>query len=350
MKDPTPEEVDNFMRQFTPPLPQAMPEERVKAGRGNHGKFIGDLQNIINSNSMENGSDTPDFLLARYINACLLNWNAIITAREEWHGRKTAPIPKEDWPITPISQSKEEENRRPSICSEHQKYDFTCRICNPSVIVRELEAQLAQKEAEIERLKKDNHDLRVNYVLQNPFSRDPEPAQSATDREEKEAIAITSPWSADKWHAEYEKVVLARNKDFEERKELMSKLLEERKRREELEKKFGFTYCAYCGMSWAVDDKNEDLSNHIKVCEKHPMRDLESKLSSITQENEEHKEQYVKLSWNYNRLLEENQELKLQLGKAVEALKEIYESADNGSEVEKIAKEVLASISAKEEK
>ena len=65
--------------------------------------------------------------------------------------------------ITPISQSKEEENRRPSICSAHQKYDFTCRICNPTVIVRELESQLAQKDAEIERLTNSvAHD--VNYV------------------------------------------------------------------------------------------------------------------------------------------------------------------------------------------
>lgn len=45
------------------------------------------LEILINSYSMENGSDTPDFILAQYLNQCLINFNNIVTRREEWYGR-----------------------------------------------------------------------------------------------------------------------------------------------------------------------------------------------------------------------------------------------------------------------
>ena len=45
-----------------------------------------------------------------------------------------------------------------------------------------------------------------------------------------------------------------------------------------------FTYCAYCGEKSPVDEHNEDLAAHIKVCLKHPMRDVESQLTQRTAE------------------------------------------------------------------
>lgn len=47
-----------------------------------------------------------------------------------------------------------------------------------------------------------------------------------------------------------------------------------------------FTYCAYCGKKSPVDEHNEDLAAHIKVCPKHPMRDVESQLTQRTAELE----------------------------------------------------------------
>jgi hypothetical protein len=49
--------------------------------------FEQDLQNLINSHSMENGSNTPDFILARYLKMCLENFNQTIQDREQWYGR-----------------------------------------------------------------------------------------------------------------------------------------------------------------------------------------------------------------------------------------------------------------------
>ena len=42
--------------------------------------------NLINSLSMENGSDTPDYLLAGYLTACLMNYEKIVKERDKWFG------------------------------------------------------------------------------------------------------------------------------------------------------------------------------------------------------------------------------------------------------------------------
>lgn len=64
--------------------------------------FERELEHLINRFSKENGSNTPDFLLAEYLIGCLLLWNAMVTKREEWYGRHnvgpastggTGPVP-----------------------------------------------------------------------------------------------------------------------------------------------------------------------------------------------------------------------------------------------------------------
>ena len=49
-------------------------------------EFEEHLEQLINEYSIENESDTPDFLLARYIRGCLDNYNEIICARDKWYG------------------------------------------------------------------------------------------------------------------------------------------------------------------------------------------------------------------------------------------------------------------------
>lgn len=46
------------------------------------------LEELINQYSMENGSDTPDFILAGYLSKCLENFDATVKQREEWYGRQ----------------------------------------------------------------------------------------------------------------------------------------------------------------------------------------------------------------------------------------------------------------------
>lgn len=53
--------------------------------------FRDELAHLINRHSMENGSNTPDFMLAEYLVGCLNVWNAIVRQRENWYGRETQP-------------------------------------------------------------------------------------------------------------------------------------------------------------------------------------------------------------------------------------------------------------------
>ena len=47
--------------------------------------FREELTNLINRHSIENGSDTPDFILSRYLCDCLENFNSITKRRKQWH-------------------------------------------------------------------------------------------------------------------------------------------------------------------------------------------------------------------------------------------------------------------------
>jgi hypothetical protein len=49
--------------------------------------FQKELEHLINKCSMENGSGTPDFILAEYLIGCLKNFNYIMQRRETWYGR-----------------------------------------------------------------------------------------------------------------------------------------------------------------------------------------------------------------------------------------------------------------------
>ena len=45
------------------------------------------LSNLINCYSLENGSDTPDFILAQYLNDCLQSYNRAVKSRTKWYGK-----------------------------------------------------------------------------------------------------------------------------------------------------------------------------------------------------------------------------------------------------------------------
>ena len=50
-------------------------------------QFEKDLETLINANSMESESDTPDFILAEYLRGCLALFGKTVRRREEWYGR-----------------------------------------------------------------------------------------------------------------------------------------------------------------------------------------------------------------------------------------------------------------------
>lgn len=50
--------------------------------------FAGDLSNLINKYSIENNSNTPDFILANYLCNCLTAFESASTRREQWFGKE----------------------------------------------------------------------------------------------------------------------------------------------------------------------------------------------------------------------------------------------------------------------
>lgn len=55
----------------------------------------------INLYSAENGSNTPDFILAQYLMDCLAAYDKAVTAREKWYGREPKPVPPDQCPPPP---------------------------------------------------------------------------------------------------------------------------------------------------------------------------------------------------------------------------------------------------------
>jgi hypothetical protein len=67
--------------------------------------FVKDFTKLVNRYSLENGSNTPDFILARYLYDCLLAFNAATTRRERWYGRRGVPVDPPEMPSEPIESN-----------------------------------------------------------------------------------------------------------------------------------------------------------------------------------------------------------------------------------------------------
>ena len=52
-------------------------------------EVLQDLTNLINRHSLENESNTPDFILAEYLLNCYFAFNAGVNYRKSWYGPNT---------------------------------------------------------------------------------------------------------------------------------------------------------------------------------------------------------------------------------------------------------------------
>lgn len=50
--------------------------------------FEQDIEGSINKHSKENDSNTPDFILAKYLSKCLEAFNECSRSREKWYGKE----------------------------------------------------------------------------------------------------------------------------------------------------------------------------------------------------------------------------------------------------------------------
>lgn len=56
--------------------------------------FLADLKTLINTHNIESRSNTPDYILANYIDLCLEAWDKATEQRDEYNRKKTNPEPK----------------------------------------------------------------------------------------------------------------------------------------------------------------------------------------------------------------------------------------------------------------
>lgn len=70
-----------------------MVAETEKEVMGDVPSFRRKIQDLINDNCMENASDTPDYILAIYLNDCLDAFNKAVLSRREWHSTENT----KDW-------------------------------------------------------------------------------------------------------------------------------------------------------------------------------------------------------------------------------------------------------------
>ena len=73
-------------------------EERERVAANQHIGFRGELAAVINKYSREEASNTPDFVLAEFIDNALFAFNVAVNAREHWYEREASPdhLPDKD--------------------------------------------------------------------------------------------------------------------------------------------------------------------------------------------------------------------------------------------------------------
>lgn len=69
--------------------------------------FEKELESLINKYSIENGSDTPDFLIAEFMSSCLIAYQQTVTKRDKWFG-------VDMWAADKISKQRKGEIEMPS--------------------------------------------------------------------------------------------------------------------------------------------------------------------------------------------------------------------------------------------
>jgi len=64
-----------------------MQEQTAQQQEDKRATVVREFASVINRNSLENDSNTPDFILAQYLVDCLMAWNRTINVRAGWYGK-----------------------------------------------------------------------------------------------------------------------------------------------------------------------------------------------------------------------------------------------------------------------
>lgn len=93
--------IHTLVAQYQDPALAADVVARHNAAREHSAEPVGtlaqQLARVLNRNSMENASNTPDFLLAEYMERCLAAAEILISRRDGWYGVRLQPGHGYEW-------------------------------------------------------------------------------------------------------------------------------------------------------------------------------------------------------------------------------------------------------------
>lgn len=70
------------------PNDAVMAQHEDEADARQRSEFRAGLTSLINRTCRENGSNTPDYILASYLEQCLDAFDGAVTQRSKWYGQK----------------------------------------------------------------------------------------------------------------------------------------------------------------------------------------------------------------------------------------------------------------------
>ena len=73
----------------------------------NFGAFRTELIGLLNKHSLENGSNTPDFILADYLISCLSSFDTAVSDRSAWYGGADKIAKSDNLSTTPTPPTNE---------------------------------------------------------------------------------------------------------------------------------------------------------------------------------------------------------------------------------------------------
>lgn len=103
-----------------------------------------DIEHAINCNSAENGSNTPDYILAEFLTDCLAAYDKALVERERWYGR---PIERNAEPVTVVTHAEVEALRE-------QLHHATNNLDNLHLELTAAQARIAKLKAALQKIAK----------------------------------------------------------------------------------------------------------------------------------------------------------------------------------------------------
>jgi hypothetical protein len=70
--------------------------------------FADDLRALLNRHSVENRSDTPDFILAAFLQNVLIDYEHAVRARDRWWGHEPSQVAGMDFALQVVADQEED--------------------------------------------------------------------------------------------------------------------------------------------------------------------------------------------------------------------------------------------------